>query len=302
MSTSQASLLTDAPGGDPVGDDGALPYAIAAPTVHAIPFVYNSPHSGSAFPDDFVAASRLDRRDLRRSEDCFVDELFAAAPELGAPLMSARLSRAYLDVNREPWEIDPAMFEEPLPAHANTGSFRVNGGFGTIARVVADGSEIYAAKLPVAEAERRIAAIHVPYHAALTALLEETRARFGCAVLVDCHSMPAQETTRGAGARPGIVLGDRFAKACSPLLMERAEETLLGLGYTVARNAPYAGGYSTLRYGHPAAGLHALQIEIGRELYMDESCLAPNGGFARVGRDMTALMAALAEISHDALR
>ncbi len=194
------------------------PVEVLAPVRQTVPFVYASPHSGSDYPADFVAASRLDPVTLRKSEDCFVDELFGAAPELGAPLLRALFPRAYCDPNREPYELDPAMFEDELPPHANTTSLRVAGGLGVIARVVSSGQEIYRDKLPYAEAERRIATLYRPYHGALADLLAATRARFGFAVLVDCHSMPSvggpMDHDQGA-IRPDIVLGDRFGRPVS---------------------------------------------------------------------------------------
>ena len=163
------------------------PVEVMAPTVQSLPFIYASPHSGTEYPPAFIAASRLDPLLLRRSEDSFVDEIFAAAPSLGAPLLKACFARAYCDANREPYELDPAMFEDDLPAYANTTSLRVAGGLGTIARVVGGGSEIYRGKLTFAEAEQRITQCYKPYHSTLTGLLQETRELFGFAVLIDCH-------------------------------------------------------------------------------------------------------------------
>src|SRR5271166_740414 len=179
--------------------DGEFPYRPAAegilelhePAARRLPLVLASPHSGSEYPADFVAASRLDPLALRQSEDSFVDELFAAAPHLGAPLLSARFPRAYLDVNREAYELDPTMFSDPLPGFINAGSPRVRMGLGTIARIVANGEEIYAKKLRFAEARQRIECLYHPYHQALRQLVEETEAMFGGYLLVDCHSMPS---------------------------------------------------------------------------------------------------------------
>lgn len=269
---------------------------IVAPAVQAIPFVYGSPHSGSRYRSEFLADSRLDPVTLRRSEDSFVDEIFADAPALGAPLLRALFPRVYLDANREPYELDPRMFEDELPRHANTTSVRVLGGIGTIARVVANGAEIYRRKLRFAEAEHRIAAFYRPYHWALGKLLRDTRDRFGCAVLVDCHSMPS---TGGPGdvdagrSRTDIVLGNRFGTACAPTLVDLAKRVLTDFGYTVALNAPYAGGYSVQKYGRPHQGVHALQIEINRALYMDEERIERRPDIDRVTEHMTVLMATL---------
>ncbi len=266
---------------------------VLAPARQLTPFVYASPHSGADYPPNFVAASPLDPLELRRSEDAFVDEVFAAAPECGAPLLRALFPRAYCDPNREPYELDPAMFADDLPSYANTTSLRVAGGLGMIARVVSNGQEIYPEKLPFAEAERRIAFCYRPYHNALAELLEGTRARFACGVLIDCHSMPSVggPMDRDQGARrPDVVLGDRFGIACHPSLIDRAEQVLRDLGYRVARNAPYAGGFTTNHYGRPREGLHALQIELNRTLYMDEARIERLPGLAGLSKDMATLI------------
>lgn len=280
--------------------DEILAVAVHEPPAQSIPFVYSSPHSGTLYPSDFLAASKLDPLAIRRSEDSFVDELFAVVPSLGAPLVTARFARAYCDVNREPYELDPTMFEDELPAFANTTSLRVAGGHGTIARVVGVGAEIYRRKLTFAEADARIRSCYRPYHDALSALLAQTRERFGRAVLIDCHSMPSVggPLERDSGrARPDIVLGDRYGSACAPALVERAMAVLQRLGYRVARNAPYAGGFNTQHYGRPASGVHALQIEINRALYMDETRIAKAQGFAGVAADLARLAEALAEVA-----
>ncbi len=275
------------------------PFEISAPARQAAPFVFASPHSGERYTTEFLGLSRLDMKTLRKSEDSFVDELFAAAPELGLPLLKALFPRVYVDPNREPYELDPRMFEDQLPAHVNTRSLKVAGGIGTIARVVTTGAEIYAGKLPFAEAERRLADCYRPYHEALAGLIGETRARFGCAVLIDCHSMPSVGGPMDGDAgrrRVDIVLGDRFATACAAPVVETARTLLSDLGYTVALNAPYAGGFNTQTYGRPDDGVHALQIEINRALYMDEEGIARLPGMAVVSQHMTALAAALGRL------
>jgi N-formylglutamate amidohydrolase len=282
------------------GTTGPDPVILTQPSVQSIPFVYASPHSGTLYPPEFLAAARLDRLAIRRSEDSFVDELFAAVPRHGAPLVAARYARAYCDVNREPYELDPAMFEDELPSFANTTSLRVAGGHGTIARVVGAGAEIYHRKLTFAEADRRIREIYQPFHATLSRLLTETRARFGAAVLVDCHSMPSTggPLERDSGRqRPDIVLGDRYGSACAPELVETATRVLQGLGYRVTRNAPYAGGFNTHHYGRPADRIHALQIEINRSLYMDEGRMQKLPDFARLAVDLERLVVALAAVT-----
>ncbi len=271
------------------------PLRLVRPARQTAPVVFASPHSGRDYPPDFVAAARLDGLDLRRSEDSFVDDLFAEAPVHGAPLLAATFPRAFCDANREPWELDPAMFEDPLPGWVNTVSPRVGAGLGTIARVVASGETIYRHKLRFAEAERRVSEYWQPFHTALSRLIEETRARFGTCLLIDCHSMPAH----GCGGRNGVgsvdfVLGDAHGTACSARVTRRVEQVFIGLGYTVRRNDPYAGGYITRHYGRPRDGVHALQIEVARRLYMDETRIERGAGFATVRRDLTSMIAAIA--------
>jgi len=266
----------------------APPFILARPAEQTAPIVFASPHSGSVYPDEFLAAARLDPLTLRRSEDSFVDELFAAAPALGAPLLAATFPRVFCDVNREPWELDPAMFEGTLPSWVNTGSPRVGAGLGTIARVVATGEQVYGRKLAFAEAEARIHRCWQPYHDTLASLIAETRARFGCCLLVDCHSMPAHPAQ--ASNPPDFVLGDAHGTACAPRATRFVEDALTSIGYRIRRNDPYAGGYVTRHYGRPREGVHALQIEIARLLYMDETRIERRPGFAALQRDLTRLI------------
>ena len=263
------------------------PFAVSQPASQRVPFVLNSPHSGRHYPPRFLAMSRLDACAIRRSEDCYVDELFGGGVGLGAPMLAANFPRAYLDVNREPWELDPRMFDEKLPPHANTRSARVAGGLGTVPRLVGEGQEIYPGKLPLAEALGRVETLYHAYHEALGRLVSATRAAFGFAVLIDCHSMPASVRVGERGARPDFIVGDRFGTACAPALTEAAISILLGMGYNVAHNKPYAGGFITEHYGRPAQAVHALQIEINRGLYLDERSYEPSVGFAPLKADMT---------------
>ncbi|APY15323.1 N-formylglutamate amidohydrolase [Brucella sp. 6810] len=261
-------------------DFGSVPpFEVSAPAQQRIPFVFNSPHSGRHYPLSFVQASRLDAISIRNSEDCYVDELFASAMRLGAPLLKANFPRAFLDVNREPYELDPRMFAEPLPPFANSHSARVAGGLGTVPRLVAEGQLIYPGRIPLAEALYRIEDLYKPYHAALDALLEATRQQFGYAVLIDCHSMPGGTSAGEIGSRPDFIVGDRFGRSCSERLTQATIELLQDLGYTVAHNKPYAGGFITEHYGRPAMACHALQIEVNRSLYVNEQNLHKLEGF-----------------------
>lgn len=289
----------DAPAAGRPDPNADVPFDIVRPTEQTLPVVLASPHSGRRYSEPFLAASRLDPQALRRSEDSFVDEIFAEAAARGAPLLRAHFPRAYVDVNREPYELDPEMFAEALPAHVNSASPRVAAGLGTIARIVAQGQEIYRGKLPYAEAERRIADCHRPYHAALADLLEETRRRFGYAILIDCHSMPTMPglpLTNARGRAVDFVLGDLHGSACAPAVTEAAVRWLTGQGYAVERNAPYAGGYTTRHYGRPAEGRHALQIEISRALYMDEPTIRRRPYLATLARQMADLVETLGRL------
>jgi len=251
------------------------------------PLVFASPHSGRYYPEDMMSAAVLDAVSIRRSEDAYVDELIAATPDHGAALIVANFARAYIDLNREPFELDASMFADELPEHARSRTARVAAGLGTIARVVSEGQEIYHRKLMFAEAEVRITSAHRPYHEALKGLIAEAKAAHGYALLVDWHSMPSAATRSGAREKiRDIVLGDRFGAACGAVLTNRIERTLEGLGYRVARNIPYAGGYTTEHYGRPQSGVHAVQIEINRALYLDEANLTPTSGFERLKADI----------------
>ncbi len=271
-----------------------LPFAVDEPTRHTIPFVFNAPHAGSAYPASLLAASRLDAVALRRSEDAFVDRLFAPVLALGAPLMRACFPRAYLDVNREPYELDPRMFDGRLPPYANTRSMRVAGGLGTVPRVVADGQEIYRDRLAVGEALRRIETLYKPYHRTLRGLVQRTMRQFGHVVLIDCHSMPSSSLGRDDAGKVDVVLGDRYGTSCSSLLTDQVEASLRLHGFRVVRNKPYAGGFITEHYGEPMLERHALQIEINRALYMDERALVPKAGFEGVMQRLAAVFGEVA--------
>jgi N-formylglutamate deformylase len=262
-------------GGDPALENlRAAPIALSLPIRQTAPLIFASPHSGSLYPARFARQSRLDAVTLRKSEDAFVEELFAAVPELGVPLIAARFPRAFVDVNRAPGEIDPHMFDAPLGSSIGPRTPRVAAGLGVIPRIVRDGVEIYGARLPALEAAFRLESFYRPYHAALAKLVAETRALFGVAIVIDCHSMPP--TSRGTD----IVIGDCYGEAAAAELVVDAQRALAELGFSVARNAPYAGGYTTNLYGKPESGVHALQIEISRALYLDEARMAKTAGFA----------------------
>ncbi len=270
------------------------PFEIRLPAEQTVPFVFNSPHSGRVYPDEFLSASRLDRHSIRRSEDYYVDQLFDAAPQIGAPLLAAHFPRAFIDVNREPYELDPRMFEGRVPSFINANSMRVAGGLGTIPRLVAENMEIYGQRLNMEDGLERIDRFYRPYHDRLRGLLVKTHSRFGYGVLVDCHSMPANAQT-GSRERPDFVIGDRYGTSATEALSRLAVSILQDLGYTVSRNKPYAGGFITEHYGRPARGLHAMQIEINRGLYVNEQSFEKTGGFAALCSDLTHFMSLLTE-------
>ncbi|MCB1490727.1 MAG: N-formylglutamate amidohydrolase [Rhodobiaceae bacterium] len=271
------------------------PFELLTPAIARGPVLFNLPHSGRVYPRRFQAQTRLDLMTLRRSEDAFVDDLFAGVVLRGAPLLKARFPRAYVDVNREPYELDPAMFSGPLPKEANIASVRVAGGLGTIARIVTERDEIYQGPIPVEDAIERIETLYKPYHRALADTLEGLARRFGAAILIDCHSMPSMR--QDAARRPDFILGDRYNTSCSRLIVDVAHNRLRRLGYTVTRNKPYAGGYITETYGQPHRGFHALQIEINRGLYMDERRVAKLPSFANLQTDLMVLVEDLIALS-----
>jgi len=278
------------------------PFEILEPAEGRGPVVFNSPHSGKVYARSFLSSSRLDLATLRRSEDSFVDELCLGAVRRGYPLLRAHFPRCYVDVNREPYELDPRMFEGRLPSFANTRSMRVAGGLGTIARVVGDAQEIYGHRIPVEDAIRRIEGLYKPYHRALRRLFTRIHRDFGAAILIDCHSMPSAAGAKDERPRADVVLGDRYGTSCVALVAETVEATLRGQGYSVSRNKPYAGGFITEHYGNPAAGLHAIQLEFNRALYMDERRFERAPSFPRLVADLEVLAEALASIPAAELR
>lgn len=272
-------------------------FEVREPDTQRIPFVYNSPHSGRRYSPAFLDQSRLDDRAIRRSEDHYVDELFGSAPGLGAPLLVAHFPRAFVDVNREPYELDPRMFDGPLPSFANSHSLRVAGGLGTIPRIVAENMEIYGRRLSVEEALQRIELVYKPYHARLRKLIAHTHTRFGYGVLIDCHSMPGNIRLTGSGLRPDFIIGDRYGTSASAELSRAAMELLEDFGFTAVRNKPYAGGFITEHYGRPARGLHALQVEVNRALYIDEETLQKKADFAALTAILATFMRQMADFA-----
>jgi N-formylglutamate amidohydrolase len=280
---------------------GAAAFRIARPAAGApaTPLIFASPHSGNLYPAEMLEAVAVGEALMRRSEDAFVDDLIAAAPQLGASVITASYGRAYIDLNRDPWELDPAMFEDELPPHVQGRTARVAAGLGAIAKLAGEGQKIYGRKLRFAEAMTRIETAHRPYHEALGRLIEEAHALHGLAILIDWHSMPSAAARTVVTPRHGkgcdMVLGDRFGAACAPGLTRLVEKELEAMGHRVVRNAPYAGGYTTEFYGRPARRIHALQIEIDRALYLDEKTRTPTDGLGALKADVEQLTQALVD-------
>ncbi len=263
--------------------------------------VFASPHGCGTYPSSFLQQTVLDEHTIRSSEDAFVDDLFASAPEFGAPLLMAGAPRAFVDMNRSQEELDPSLINGAKRQGHNP---RVASGLGVIPRVVANGREIYRGKIPMAEAKRRIEIYWRPYHLALQGLLDEAKAEFGHAILIDCHSMPNEAMdgiTRVGNARPEIVLGDRFGAAASAEIVDRVESAFASTGLTVTRNAPFAGAYVTQAYGRPSRRQHAIQVEIDRALYMDEQRIVPNENYDEFKAVLRKVIAEIASIDGECL-
>jgi N-formylglutamate amidohydrolase len=274
------------------------PFELHLPERFVAPVLIDSPHSGAVYPEAFLRETRLDRLTIRRSEDAHVDALCLPSVARGIALLRAHFPRAYLDANREALELDPTMFVGPLPEGANITSPRVAGGLGTVPRIVSDRDEIYGAPIPIEDGIARIDTLWRPYHHTLGEVLERIRARFGVVVLIDCHSMPTVPRAVIGDPRAEVILGDRNGISCDPRLTDLVSALFRDAGYRVARNKPYAGGHITERYGRPARGIHALQIEMARSLYMNETTMARTAGFARLQRDLDRIFGELVATWH----
>ncbi len=279
------------PGGGDVPQTGSEVYTLHRPLRQTVPVVFASPHSGDEYPAAFLAGTTLDQRLIRSSEDAFVDRLFESAPGLGAPLLAAKVPRAFVDLNRAADELDPAVIEGIGRSAHNP---RISSGLGVIPRVVAGGRAIYSGKLSHEDAQTRLRRYWHPYHDTLRQLIELTRDSFGQAVLIDCHSMPHEALdshARPGHPRPDVVLGDRFGAAAGRDVVDRIEAALASAGLQVARNAPFAGAYVAQAYGRPSRRVHVVQVEIDRALYMDELRVEPLAGFGAFQRVIGSVVA-----------
>lgn len=287
-----------------VGSDTSIgrfevPYVLARPIADSqSPVLVTSPHSGADYPEDFIAASMLDAHELRQSEDMYVDTLFAEAPKYGATLLAARYPRSFVDLNRGANEIDPDLVDDLLPVHREQSLPRVQAGLGAIPRIVAEDTPIYADKLQLADVEARMTHIYHPFHKVLMTELELLRAPHASALLIDAHSMPSlaarHVAPRNQAAQIDIVLGTCHGRSCSDDVAEFISQHFRRAGYTIALNRPYAGGYITSHYGRPRMGTHAVQIEINRALYMNETSYEKTANFDILKADISTLIAALA--------
>ncbi|MEP3197900.1 MAG: N-formylglutamate amidohydrolase [Lentilitoribacter sp.] len=265
---------------------GCDPFEVVSPLRQSRAFVFNSPHSGRVYPQAFLDQSRLNAQMIRTSEDHYVDQLYACVPQFGVPMLQANFPRAWLDVNREPYELDPKMFNGPLPPHTNISSIRVSGGLGTVPKIVAENCEIYHSRMSVREGLDRVEHVYRPYHEKLRKLISRTHSMFGYAVLVDCHSMPSSVRATTGFRRPDFIIGDRYGTSADTRLTQIALFLLQSMGYHAAHNKPYAGGFITEHYGRPHRNLHALQIEINRGLYINEKTLELKPGFDKLADDL----------------
>lgn len=272
------------------------PFRVILPRVRRSAAVFSSSHSGREYDIDFLKQSQLSVQDLRSLEDAYVDRLFDTAPTCGAPLICATAPRAYVDLNRQPDELDPKLIDG---VHELQSTPRVHAGFGVVPRVASGGRNIYAKKLSKAEVDQRLARFYYPYHLKLRSLMRESHQKFGLAILFDCHSMPhasINDACFSGRRKPEIILGDRFGKSCAPSIIEQVQDVFTDAGFRVGRNSPYAGAYVAYKFGRPSANQHLIQIEIDRALYLNERTFRPNENFAEFRRTIASIIERLVEI------
>lgn len=279
--------------------DEIPPTQLFWPDVLEYPLFLASPHSGRAYPSCFLRESRLNHTTLRRSEDFCVDDLYDFAEAMDIPFLAAQFPRSFVDVNRSAAEIDPALLFSGETVFPKTVSKRVANGLGVVPRMVGAGIEIYNDPIGLQRLKQRLERFHTPYHSTLSDRLTSIKQQFGSVVLLDCHSMPDTVSTRplATGKSFDIVLGDRYGASCHRDVTDAAEACLSDLGYRVVRNDPYAGGYTTARYGKPQQGFHSLQIEINRRLYMDERRLRLTSGYETLKSNLRIFVAEMCRVS-----
>jgi N-formylglutamate amidohydrolase len=254
------------------------------------PLVIAVPHAGRLYPAEMLAATRLPREALETIEDRYADLMIAEAVQGGAVAIVARMARAYVDLNRDEREIDPAILQKRPAAGAVLATSKVTGGLGVIPSRIAAGGAVWRHPLPPQDVTARIEEVHRPYHAAIADALAEAQARHGVAILLDCHSMPPLEGTLTPAQ---IVIGDRYGRSAAPAYVEAAAAAARSAGLSIARNHPYAGGHTLDRHGRPRQGRHALQIEIDRSLYLDKDRRDATAGLAHIRAAVASIAAAL---------
>jgi N-formylglutamate deformylase len=267
------------------------PVTILEPAGSPSPLVVDSPHSGRNYPADFAYICPLPL--LRQTEDFLVDELVAGAIKAGATIIAANFPRSYIDANRAENDIDPAVLAEEWDAPLMF-SERTALGLGLVRRLCMTGVPVYEAPLAKSDIKQRIENLYRPYHAALAGAVEQRLRLFGASYLLDCHSMPSRSQDDAHAFRPDFILGDRNGTSCDPAFTSKVRDLLQEMGYSVALNEPYKGMEIVRRYGQPAAGRHALQIEINRRLYMDERRLELHEGAEILKLNLTAFLVSLA--------
>ncbi len=271
-------------------------YRLVEPRKSPRPILVTSPHSGNFYPPSLLSQSRLALEDLRRLEDCFVDELWDFSPQHGATFLALDYARAYIDVNRDALELDPDMFRAPLPIRAYTGSAKLRAGLGAIPRQARPGRDIYAEKIPFTDALQRIDGVYRPYHRQLESSIRKHIDRFGTCLLLDCHSMPSEAAERLETNRSlDVVLGNHHGQSCDEQFMQTVESAFIAAGFTVKRNDPYAGGYVTRHYGKPKAQVHAVQIEVNRALYMNEDDYTKTSDFFLMREKLSCVLEAISQ-------
>ena len=267
---------------------------ILRPDVWRAGVIFASPHSGQLYPEGFTARAAVPLTELRRNEDAFIDKLFSSAATFGAPLLSARFPRCFVDVNRAPDELPEAWLNEKELRDASTQpTVRANAGLGVVPTKLSETRDIYKKPLNPRFVRARLVSLYQPYHDALQGLVTESSLEFGHSLLIDCHSMPGFAPM--GSRRPDIILGDRFGVSCHPETIAAIEAAFRSLNYTVARNYPYAGGYVTSHYGKPMSGIETLQIEVNRDLYLNPVTLRPKRSYDRLAENLATIIKGIIE-------
>lgn len=265
-------------------------FARHGPLEPVTPVILSVPHAGRDYPAELRAAIRVPLAALKGLEDRYADALGLDAWR-AETLFVAQRARAWIDLNRAEHERDPRL-DDGAARIGHPQSAKLRSGLGLVPRRVGNSGDIWQRRLSADEVQQRIETDHRPYHAALAAALASARARFGIAVLVDIHSMPALGPAESA---PRLVLGDRFGKSAAARFTGRIEGVARAHGVATAANAPYSGGYILERHGEPRRGVHAIQLEFDRGLYLDQALDGPGEGLPATGRLLRAIIDAVTD-------